>query len=57
MLHGLIDGEQLSIVGALFLLGRVELLGEECEGLPGVVDNLLPHGTLFGRGGVCDECK
>jgi hypothetical protein len=39
------------------LLGRVELLGEEGEGLPGVVDTLLQYDTHGGSGGVCDECK
>jgi hypothetical protein len=29
MLHGLVDNQQLSILSALFLLGRFELLGEE----------------------------
>jgi hypothetical protein len=32
MLHGLVDSQQLSSLGAVFLLGRVELLGEEGEG-------------------------
>jgi hypothetical protein len=27
MLHGLVDSQQLSIVGVVFLLGRVEILG------------------------------
>jgi hypothetical protein len=40
MLHGLIDSQHLSIVGAVFLLGPVELLGEG-EGLPVIVDMLL----------------
>jgi hypothetical protein len=33
MLHSLIDCQQLSIVGAVFLPGRIELLGEEGKGL------------------------
>jgi hypothetical protein len=45
MLHGLVDSQLLSILGAVFLLCRVELLGEECQWLPGVVDALLQHGT------------
>jgi hypothetical protein len=57
MLHGLIDSQQFAIVGAVFLLGRVQLPGEEGEGLPGVVDTLLQHGTHGGSGAVCDECK
>jgi hypothetical protein len=57
MLHGLVDSEQLPILGAAFLLCQVELLGEECEGMPGVVDKLLQYGTHGGSGGVCDECK
>jgi hypothetical protein len=39
------------------LLGRPELLGEESEGLSGVLDALLQYGTHGGRGGVCDEYK
>jgi hypothetical protein len=46
MLHGLVDSQQLSIAGAVFLLCWVELLGEECEGLPGVVNTLLQHGWV-----------
>jgi hypothetical protein len=41
MVDGLVDSQKLSIVCAVFLLGRVQLLGEECESLPGVVDVLL----------------
>jgi hypothetical protein len=36
MLLALVDSQQPSIVGALFPLGRVQLLGDECKGLPGV---------------------
>jgi hypothetical protein len=50
VLHGLVDSLQLSIGGAVFLLGRVELLAEEGEGLPGVVDSLLQPGTHDGSG-------
>jgi hypothetical protein len=39
------------------LFGRDELLEEEGEGLPDVVDSLLQHGTHGGSGGFCDECK
>jgi hypothetical protein len=46
MLQGLVDSQQLSIVGTVFLLGRLELLGKECEGLPGVIDTLLQHGPM-----------
>jgi hypothetical protein len=45
MLHGLIDSQQLPIVGAVFLLCRVEFLGEECQCLSGVVDTFLQHDT------------
>jgi hypothetical protein len=31
MFHSLIDSQQLSILGSVFLLCRVELLGEECQ--------------------------
>jgi hypothetical protein len=57
MLHGLVNSQQLPIVGAVFLLCRVELLGEECQWLLGVVDTLLQNVTDDGNGGVCDECK
>jgi hypothetical protein len=57
MLYGLVDGKQLAVVCSVFLLGGLEFLGEEGEGLPGVLDMLLQHGTHGGRGGVCDECK
>jgi hypothetical protein len=50
MLHGLVDGQQLSVVGAVFLMGWIQLPGEEGEGLPGVVDTLLQN-----SGGVRDE--
>jgi hypothetical protein len=56
MLYGLADGQQLPVVGAVFLLGWVQLPGEG-EGLPGVVDTLLQNGTHGGSGGVRDECK
>jgi hypothetical protein len=45
MLHGLIDSQQFAIVGAVFLLGWVQLPGKESEGLPSVVDKLL-HGPI-----------
>jgi hypothetical protein len=57
MLHGLVDSQYLPIVGAAFLLCRVELLGEECQWLLAVVDTLLQHGNHGGNGGACDECK
>jgi hypothetical protein len=57
MLYGLLVGQQLAVVCVVFLLGPVEYLGEEGEGLPGVLDALLQHGTHGGRAGVCDECK
>jgi hypothetical protein len=58
MLYDLIDCQQLfSVISAAFVLGWVESLGEESEGLPGVLDALLQHGTHGGRGGICDKCK
>jgi hypothetical protein len=39
MLYGLVDGQQLSVVGAVLPLGWVELF--RGEGLPGVLDALL----------------
>jgi hypothetical protein len=41
MLHGLVYSQQFAIVGAVFLLCWIELLGEEGEGLPSVGDTLL----------------
>jgi hypothetical protein len=35
------------------LLGQVEFLGEESEGLPRVFDALLQYGRHGGRGGAC----
>jgi hypothetical protein len=40
MLYGLVDGQQLAIVGAVLLLGRVQFF-KESEWLPGVLDMLL----------------
>jgi hypothetical protein len=54
MLYGLIDGQKLAVIYAVYLLDQVEFLGEEGEGLSGVLDALLQHGT---HGGICDECK
>jgi hypothetical protein len=31
---GLVDSQWLSIVGAIFLLDQVQLIGEESKGLP-----------------------
>jgi hypothetical protein len=45
MLYGLVDGQQLADVCTVFLLGRVEILGEESKGLPGVLDTSLQLGT------------
>jgi hypothetical protein len=40
MLYGFVDGQELAIVGAVLLLGRIEFFREgEC--LPGVLDVLL----------------
>jgi hypothetical protein len=50
MFHGLVDSQQFSIVGTVFLLCRVELLGEQGEGLPGIVNPLLQH-SIHGRSG------
>jgi hypothetical protein len=48
MLHGIANSHQPSILGAVFLLRRVELLGKECKELPGVVDTLLNNSTHGG---------
>jgi hypothetical protein len=45
MLYGLVDGKQLAVVGAVFLLGRAEFLGEYSEWLQGVFDALLQYST------------
>jgi hypothetical protein len=37
MLYSLIDCQQLVVVSAVFLLGQVEFVREESEGLPGVL--------------------
>jgi hypothetical protein len=57
MLYGLIDGQQLAVGCTVFLLSQVEFLGEEGEGLLGVLGVLLQHGTHSRHGGICDECK
>jgi hypothetical protein len=56
MLYSLVDCQQFAVVCAVFLLSRVEFLGEG-EWLSGVLDSLLQHGAKGGHGGVCDECK
>jgi hypothetical protein len=53
--NGLVHGQQLSIVGAVFLLGWVEFLGVEGKGLQGVNDTLLQDDTHGGSEGVCDD--
>jgi hypothetical protein len=57
MLHGLVYSQQFAIVCAVFLLGCVQLPGEEGEWLPSVVDKLLQHSTHGRSGGVRDESK
>jgi hypothetical protein len=56
MFHGFVDGQQFAIVGTVFLLGRVEFLGEG-ERLPGVVNMLLQYSAHGASGGIRDECK
>lgn len=46
--HGLIDRQELPVVGALFLLRRAELPGKEGEGLPGALRSLLEDSTHGG---------
>jgi hypothetical protein len=41
MFYGLVDGQQLAVVGAVLLLGRVEFFFGEGETLSGVLDALL----------------
>jgi hypothetical protein len=41
MLYGLVDAQQLAIVGAVLLLGRVEFFREVGEWVLGVLDVLL----------------
>jgi hypothetical protein len=57
MLHDLLDSQQFAIVSAVFLLCQIEFLGEEGEGLSGVVNPFLQYGINGGSGGVRDECK
>jgi hypothetical protein len=58
MLYGLIDGQQLAVVSAAFLLSRFGFLGgEKGKGLPNLLGMLLQHGTHGVCGGVCDECE
>jgi hypothetical protein len=57
MFHSLANGQQLSVICAVFLLSWAKFPGEEGEGLPGVVDTLLQNGTHGGSGGVRDKCK
>lgn len=54
MIYGLIYGQQLAVVSAVYLLGWVECLEEESERQPGVLDVLLKYGTHGGRGGDFD---
>jgi hypothetical protein len=44
--HGLIDGQQLPVIGAVFLLRRAELPGEESEGLPDILYLLLEDSPM-----------
>jgi len=46
--HGLVDGQELPVVGAIFLLRRAELPGKEGEGLPGALLSLLENRTHGG---------
>jgi hypothetical protein len=41
MLHGRVDGQQLSVIGAVFLLSWAKFPGEEGERLPGAVNPSL----------------
>jgi hypothetical protein len=52
MLYGHVYGQQPAVVCAVFLLGRVQSLEEESEGLPGVLEDLLKYDTHGGSGGV-----
>jgi hypothetical protein len=54
MFYGLVYGQQLEVVSAVFLLDRVEFLEEESEGLPGSFDTLLKYGIHGRRGDVSD---
>ena len=46
--HGLIDRQELPVVGAVFLLCWTQLLGEEGGGLPEVLHPLLKDGIHGG---------
>jgi hypothetical protein len=46
--HGFVDCQALPIVGAVFLLCRAQLPGEEGEGLLDALHSLLEDGTHGG---------
>jgi len=46
--HGLIDRKELPVINTVLLLCRVQILGEEREGLPDVLHTLLEDGTHGG---------
>jgi hypothetical protein len=43
--HGLVDRQELTVVGAEFLLHWTEFSGKESEGLPDALHSLLGDGT------------
>jgi hypothetical protein len=45
MLHGFVDGQQLAVVGAVLLLGRVEFF-REGEGLPAFLTRCCSTATM-----------
>ena len=45
LLDSEIDRQKLTVERTVSLLTRLELLGEECDRSPGIVDQLLQHTT------------
>jgi len=46
--HGLVDRQELPVVGAIFLLRQAEFPGKESEGLPRALRSLLEDSTHGG---------
>jgi len=55
--HGLINRQELPVVGATFLLRRAEFPGKEGEGLPRALRSLLEDSTHGGSWSIRDQGK
>ena len=53
--HGLVDRQELPVVGAICLLRRADLPGKEGEGLPGALRLLLEDSAHAGSGSIRDQ--